>query len=155
MPEQTATVDVPQERVPQARALGSALNQPRDVGGNKAALPRNPHHPEIRGQRGEMIVRNLRLCRADPRQERGLAHARVADDPHIRKHFQLQNHLALLALRPVLRKHRDLPRGGCKVAVAPSAAPTATGNVVRAVLFGHIVNDLPAFRVTDHRPRGN
>ena len=61
----------------EALALARALDQARDVGDDEpvAVAARDA---EVRRERGERVVRDLRLRRGQPRQQRGLAGVRAA-----------------------------------------------------------------------------
>ena len=60
--QQAGALQVAQELVAQAGALGGALDQARDVGHDEALLGRDAHDAEIRMQRGERVVGDLRAA---------------------------------------------------------------------------------------------
>ena len=66
--EHRAPLDVPQKVQAEAAALGGAGNQPRHVGHGERVLARGDD-AQVRGQRGERIVRDLRLGRRDRRDQ--------------------------------------------------------------------------------------
>ena len=74
--EDPGALDVAQEAVPEALALGGPLDQPRDVGhdelGPVARAP-DADDAEVRLQRGERVVGDLRLGGRDGRDQRRLA----------------------------------------------------------------------------------
>ena len=55
------TLNMAQKLVSQAHALGSALNQTRNIRHDEARSALKIHHAQIRVQCGEMIVGDLRL----------------------------------------------------------------------------------------------
>ena len=153
--QQAAAIHVPQEVVPQPRALGGTVNRTGNVGNDKALPAVHPHHARIGRQRGEMVVRDFGACRADAGEQGGLAHAGVADQSDICDQLQLQCQLAFLTLGAVFGKLRRLPGRGCEVLVAPAAAPAPTAGIVRTVIFRHIVYDFAGGGVLDERARRN
>ena len=58
-------LDVPQELVAEPVALVRAFDQPGHVGDDEAAIVAQRDHAEVRRQRGERIVGDLRLRRRD------------------------------------------------------------------------------------------
>ena len=146
---QAAAVNMAQEFVSQPRALGCALNQPGDVGDDKALALAGLHHAEVGRQGGEMVVGDLRLCRADAREDRGFADVGETDKPDIRQHLEFQRDLALLALCAALGKAGDLSRRRGEMPVAPAAAPAFAEDEV--LVGGHILDDFAALGVAHQR----
>jgi len=83
---------MPQKVVPQAHALGGALDQPGDVRDHERVfvLPRDA---QIGLQRGKVVVCDLGLRRRHYREHRRLAHVGEADQPHVGDGFQFKQKL--------------------------------------------------------------
>ena len=60
-------LDVAQELVAEPLALAGALDQPGDVGDDELGVLVEPDDAEVRLERGERVVGDLRLGRADRR----------------------------------------------------------------------------------------
>ncbi len=71
--EDLRALDVPQELMPETVALVRALDQAGHVGDDEAAVAAERDDAEVRRQRRERIVGDLRTGRRDPRDQRGLA----------------------------------------------------------------------------------
>ena len=70
-----------------------AFDQAGNVGDDEADFVRrlpDGDHAQVWLQCGERIVRNLRTCGRDARNQRGLPNIRIADQPDIRKQFQFE-----------------------------------------------------------------
>ena len=115
-----AALDVPQELVAQALALGGAGDQAGHVGDGVDRLAR-ADHAEVRDQGGERVVGDLRLGRGHRRDQRGLAGAGVADQGHVGDRLQLQGELAVLAGLAEQREAGGLALGGGQRGVAQAA----------------------------------
>jgi hypothetical protein len=85
-----------EEAVTESRALVRALDQAGDVGQHEFLGRVQAHNAELRVQRGEGIVRDLRPGGGAGGQEGGLAGIRQADEPGIRDQLQPQPDPALL-----------------------------------------------------------
>ena len=121
--ERPASQDVPQEPVAQALALGGALDQAGDVRDHEPiAVP--ARHAEVRGQRGERVVRDLGLRGGQAGQERGLPGVRQPDETDVGDRPELHAQALLLAVLPRLGRARNaVARAGERgVAAAASAA---------------------------------
>ena len=149
MHQQAAAVDVAQEVVAQTRAVGRALDDAGDVRHDEARALGDVHHAEVRKQRREVVVCDLRVRLGDDGKERALAHVREAHEPDVREELQLQEDRVALAGKPRLCKARHLARRGGEVLVAPAAAPAAAGG--EGLAGGHVVHDLPGVRVAQDR----
>ena len=148
MDNQPAAFHMPQKLVAQSQPLAGALDQSGDIRHHKAGLAVNAHHPQYRGQRGKMIVGNLRLCGAHNRNQGGFSHIREAAQPHIGQQLQFQLHLKALAGVAGPRKAGDLSGGRGKVLVAP-AALAAAGHHHR-LIPGKIRHHATGFRLPHH-----
>ena len=60
MQQQPRALQMAQELVPEARAFGRAFDQAGNVGNHEALLVPHAHHAEIRMQRRERVVGDLR-----------------------------------------------------------------------------------------------
>ncbi|CCX71997.1 putative uncharacterized protein [Firmicutes bacterium CAG:555] len=70
MYQQTAAVDMPQEIMTQARTLGSAFNDARDIGHDERVPLINIHDAEVGEEGGEVVIGYLRMRLADNAQKR-------------------------------------------------------------------------------------
>ena len=83
MDEQTAAVDVAQEVVPEASALGRALDDAGDVGHDEGNALVNVHDAEVGVEGGEVIVGDLGACLGYDGEKRRLADVREADQADV------------------------------------------------------------------------
>ena len=97
MEQRAAPLDVLQEAVPEARALGGAWDEAGNVGEDEARLVTDAHHAEVRRERRERVIRDLRLRARDRADERRLADVREAEETHVGHHLELEAELQLLA----------------------------------------------------------
>ena len=81
MQQQAAALHMAQEVVAQTNALTGTLDQAGDIGADKARALTHRHDTQGGHQRGEVIVRDLGLGRADGGDEGGLTHIGEADQP--------------------------------------------------------------------------
>ena len=137
--QQSAAVDMPQEIVPESRALGSALDDAGDVRHDKGAALVDIHHAEIGEKGGEVIVCDLRVSLAHDGKQCALAHVGETHEPYIGQKLQLKGDIVALAGQTGLGKARHLTGRCRKVLVAPAAPAAARDGIVFAV--GHIVHD--------------
>ncbi len=96
MQQHAAAFGVAEEAVAQAHALMRALDQAGQIGEHEFALV-HAHDAELRMQRGERIVGDLRLGRAHRGEKRRLAGIGQADETGIGDQLQPQADGALLA----------------------------------------------------------
>ena len=107
MEQQPGALDVAQEIVTQAGALGGPGDQAGDVGEHGAIAAGAAHHPQIGHQGGEGVVGDLGPGRRKHGNQRALAGIGQTDDAHLGKQLELQLHqplLAVLALGALLRR---------------------------------------------------
>ena len=90
-------------------ALGRALDQPGDVGEHELVVV-EPHDAEVRLERGERVVGDLRLRRAHRRDQRGLPGVREADERGVGEQLHLEAEPVLLAVLALLGEARRAPR---------------------------------------------
>ena len=118
MHEHAGALEVSQELVAETDALARALDQSRDVGDDQLAAVRRLHGAEHRRERRERILGNLRPRVGDPRQQRGLARVREADERCVGEELEAKLDLPLLAGQADLGKPRRLPARPCEMLVA-------------------------------------
>ncbi len=147
--EHAAALDVGEELVPEAGAVGGALDQAGDVGEHELALA-VVDRAEHRLDRRERIVGDLRCRPRQPPEQRRLARVRQADEARVGEQLQVQLDPARGAGQPALGEARRLlgRRGEALVAVAAEPArrddrPLAVGDEVEAL----------AVEALDRRPR--
>ena len=85
--EDPGPLDVAQEGVAEAGALAGALDEARDVGDRRPALVlvAEVEHAEVRLERRERVVGDLRPCRRERREEGRLAGIRQPDEARRRR----------------------------------------------------------------------
>ncbi len=116
-------LDVPEELMTQPLALARALDQPGNVGHHHLEPVVGADDAEIRLQRGEGVVGDLRLRRGDAADQRRLAHVGEADDGHVGQQLQLEPQPALLAVLTLLGERGSPPPVGQEPGVAPTPLP--------------------------------
>ncbi len=122
----------------EALALARARDQAGHVGDGED-VARGLHDAEVRHQRRERVVGDLRLGRAHRRDQRALARARVADQRDVRDRLEFEHVLAGLALLAEQREAGGLAlgRGQRRVAQAAGAALGQHQLRARADQVGH------------------
>ena len=104
--EHRATLDVTQELVAEAVAFVRAFDETGDVGDDERLVVIRLHDAEVRDERRERIVGDLRLRGADHGDERRLAGVRQTDDADVGDELELDEQLALFAFFARLREAR-------------------------------------------------
>ena len=125
MEQRAAALDVLQEAMPEARALGRAGDEPGDVGEHERRLVTDAHDAEMRRERRERIVRDLRLRSRDCADERRLADVREAEQPDVGHDLELEAELELFAGLARLGASRRAIVRGREVDVAATAFAAA------------------------------
>ena len=119
--QNAAPLQVPQERKPKPTALARALDQPRHIGDHEARVP-GFGNAEVRRQRCERIVGNLRPSSRQPRDQRGLSGIRKPNQPDVRDDLELEQERPLFAEIATLREARRAPARRDERPVPPPAA---------------------------------
>ena len=122
--EDPGALDVAEELVAQALAFRGALDEAGDVGHDElgAVAPgTQPDHSEMRLQRGERVVRDLRLGGRHGRDQRRLPRVGEPDQRHVGHQLELHVQPELLALLALLGERRRPPAVGEEARVAPPA----------------------------------
>lgn len=88
--------DMPQKRQSQALALRGSRNEPGNVGDGVAHVA-GLHDAQIRHERGERVVRDLRLGRAHRSDQRRLARRGKAHERDVCDRLELENDVAFVA----------------------------------------------------------
>src|SRR6267154_3809068 len=146
----------------QARAQVRSFDEAGKIGDHEGAaqlgaVPASAtvsvNNTQIRFQRGEGIVRNLRARRRDNRDQSGFAGVWKTHQADIRQEFQLQTDMALFAWKTIFMFARSLMPGLGKVLIAP---PTATSVCDQHSLArGGEIGDGRALLVERQRADGN
>ena len=114
--EHLGPLDVAQELVAEAVAFVRALDQAGHIGDDEAAVVAQRDHAQVRRERRERVVGDLRTRRGDARDQRGLAGVGESDQADVSDQLQLQAQIPLFArlawLGPPRRAigRRDEPR---------------------------------------------
>ena len=132
------------EAVPLVRALDEAGHVRRDE--RPEALPRDD--AEVRDERRERVVGDLRAGGRDRGDEGRLARVRQADEGHVREELQLEGELELDALAARVGAPRRAVRGRREAGVSLPAL-SARGHEERLALLDEVAEDLA--RVADPR----
>ena len=156
MQQHAAALGVAEEAVAEADAFMRALDQAGQVGEHEFALI-DAHHAELRMQRGERVVGDLRLGRADRGEERGLAGIGQADQAGIGDQLQAQADGALLAGLAGIGAARRLVGRGFEISVAEAAIAAlhqrdalADAREIGEQSFAVLLVDLRADRHLEH-----
>ena len=138
MNEHLRALEVSQELMAETKPPMRALDETGNVGHREAAIAAQADNPEIRRQRGERIVGDLRAGRGDSRDQRRLARVGKADQADIGEHLHLEpkNFLftgttGLGAPRGAVRRRRE-----ARVAAAATTAPGHEHALSRARQIG-------------------
>src|SRR5437763_720810 len=118
--EKPRALDVPQELLAEAKTAARPLDEPGDVGDDELAIV-EPRDAQIRNERREWIVRDLRSSAGESREERGLSRIRQTGEADVGEELELEVNLPLLALASVFGDARRAPRARRKTGVAFSA----------------------------------
>ena len=95
--EHPRALEVGEKLVAEPGALGSTLDQPRNVRDDELAAVRRVDRPQHRLERRERVVGDLRLRIGDARQERRLAGIRETDERGVGEQLQVQLELGFLS----------------------------------------------------------
>src|SRR5690606_21915287 len=95
--EYARPLDVPQESVAQAGAAVGTLNETRYVRHDEAFTRAEGNDPQVRHERGKMVVGDLRFGRRHYGNERRLAHVRKTYQADVGQELQFEPQPALLA----------------------------------------------------------
>ena len=153
MDKQPATVDMPQEVMAQAGALGGTFDDAGDIGQDERHALIHIHHAQIGEQRSEVIICDLGMGLGHHGEQRGFAYVGKANQAHIRQELQLQGDIMALSREAGLCKAGHLPGGGGEVHVAPAAPAALGGGPIRAV--GHVVHDGAGLGIPDQGASGD
>ena len=123
MHEETRALEVSEELMAEAGAVGRALDEPGDVGDGQLALLRPVHHAEHGLERRERVVRDLRLRVRDPPEERRLAGVREAGERRVDDELEPELELELVSGEAGLREARRLPSRCREAGVSAAALP--------------------------------
>ncbi len=121
------SLNVAEETVPQALALGRTLDQSGDVGHDELgaiAHATDPHDSEMRHQGRERVVGDLGLGRRHSRDQGGLACVGKPHQGHVGHELELHIEPALLALLPLFGKGGGPATVGEEAGIASPALTT-------------------------------
>src|SRR5689334_19547769 len=108
--EDRAALDVAQELIAETMSFVRAFDESRNVGDDERFVVIRADHTEVRDERRERVIGDLRLRCADDRDERRLARVRKTDHADVGDELELDEELALLTLFTRLRESRSLTR---------------------------------------------
>src|SRR5258706_8874443 len=101
MDEKPRAFDVTKELFAKAETAAGALDQARDVRHDELAIV-EARHAEIRSERRERVVRDLRTSTRKRGEERGFPGIRQTREPHVGEELELEVDLSAFALAAVL-----------------------------------------------------
>ncbi len=126
--QHAGALQVLQEPDAEARPFGRALDQARNIGHDEAAVLAAVHHAEIRMQRRERIVGDLRPRSRDRADQGRFAGVRQPQQPHVGDHLELERQRTLFAR--AVRARTAAARDWCwilkRVLPQPPLPPCAT-----------------------------
>jgi len=149
MKQHPRAFDVPEELNAEAMSKMRPFDQPRNIGDDErlvAAIYRN--HAELRFERRERIVRNLRPGCGNAGDQCGLAHVRVAHQAGVGQEFELQPQRFFFAESAILRFMRHAVRSGLEEGIAMASA-SALSDQDPLVGLGKIVEQFAGGVVVD------
>ena len=138
----------------EAPALAGALDQAGDVGDDELGGVVEAHDAEVRLERRERVVGDLRLGRRDHADQRALADVREPDERDVGHQLHLELEPALLAVLALLGEARRPALVGQELGVAAPAAPAGRGQPAVAVVQ-QLGEHLAAVQVLDDRALGH
>ena len=148
--EEAGPLDVPQEPDPEAVSFVRSLDKPGHVRRDERAEALPGHDPEVRDERREGIVRDLRASRGNGRDEGRLARVRQAHERHVREELELEREVPRVAFRAGIRAPRRPVRGGCEPRVSPPTL-AARGHEQGLPLLDEVADDLSGVAVLHDR----
>ena len=146
--EHPRPLDVAEELVAEAATLAGALDQAGDVGDDELRAVTEADDAEVRLERGERVVGDLRLGRRDHADQRALADVREPDEGDVGHQLQLELEPALLTVLALLGEARSPPLVGQEPGVAAPAAAAGGGQPPIAV-SQQLGQQLPGVEVLD------
>ncbi len=115
-------------------ALARSLDQARDVGDDELGVVVDAHHTEVRLERRERIVGDLRLRCRDHADERRLADVREPDERDVGHQAEFEPQPALLTVLALLGEARCATLVRQELGVAAAAAAACSGEPPVAVV---------------------
>ena len=152
--QHAGTLDVPQKLDAQTATLRRALDEPGDVSDDELGLRIDAHDAEVRLERGERVVGDLRLGCRHRRDERALAGVRVPDQCNVGHQLQLELQPAFRTVLSLFGKLRRATLVGEKSRVAATALATRNRHPPDAV-SAQVGEDFTGVHVANDRALGN
>jgi hypothetical protein len=150
MHQQTGSLEVGEELVPEPGTVRRTLDETGHVGDGELPCVRSVDHAEHRLERRERILRDLRLRVGDAPEQRRLARVRQAGERRVDHELQTQLEVQLVSRQSRLREARRLPGRRREARVASTTLPSARGD--EAAVSGCEVGDEPLVGVVDLSP---
>ncbi len=152
--QHAGTFDVAQELVPESPALAGALDQAGDVGDDELGGVVDAHDTEVRFERRERVVGDLRAGRRHDADQRALADVREPDERDIGHQLHLELEPPVLAVLALLGEARRTALVRQELGVAAPTPPTGGRQPAIAVAkqFGE---QLAAVEVGHHGALGH
>src|ERR1041385_6865865 len=134
MQQQLRALDVSQKSIAQARAGVRTFDQSGYVGDHESTKATEIDNTEMRLQRRERVISDLRPRRGNSRDKSRLPRIRKPNQPNVREQLQLELQVQLFALASGLMVARRAIRRSREVRVAKTAAATARRQPAIAVV---------------------
>src|SRR5262245_34216310 len=154
MDQQPRALGGAQELVAEALALGGAGDQAGQIGDDEGPIGVGARDAERWRESRERIVRDLRLCRRQPRDQRGLARIGEPDDADVGEELELQVQPPARPRTAEVGAARRLIGGRGEARVAAPAAGAAHHEHALS-RRGEIPQQLAGVAVGDHRADRN
>src|SRR5207249_7975494 len=151
MHQQAGALNVAQKLCPQPCSGVSALDQSANIRNNDTLYVRlfsDSDNPEIRLQRSERIISDLRTRGRNVGNQSGLSYVRESDERHVSQQLQLQPVSSLLSRAPGLALSWRLVCRGRKLGIASSTA-SAPSNDDGFVRSREVVDSFSGFVVVE------
>jgi len=147
--QHASTLDVTQELMTEPATFTRTLDDSRDVGDDELGRFVQTHDAEVRFERGERIVGDLRLCSGDDTDERRLARVRETDECDVGHQLQFELQPTLLAVFTLFGELRRTSTIRQEAGIAATALTTAgrleartVSREIREYLTGvHVAHD--------------
>src|SRR5215204_2590264 len=149
-------LEMAEKTMPEPDPLVRPFDQSRYVRRDERSIAGETDDAEVRRERGEGVIGDLRLGGGDARDDRGLAGVRISDDADVSEQLQLQAKVFLFTGKAGLRPaRRAIGRG--RVARVTLSAETAPGDDDRLAFFGEVRDPYPLVSalLEDLRAHGN
>jgi len=142
------SLNVAQELVTEAPPLARAFDEAGNVGHDEVESVVGLHDSQVRGERGELVVGDLRLRGRDARDQRRLASVRKADERDVGEQLELELQPGFFALLALFGEGRSAALVREEASIPAAALATGRSEVAVAVI-GEVGEDLAVAAAND------